>query len=168
MTASIEFLLIRRTAQSKGGNPKQPPGGVPKFTGPDIQMVASCVRHLPAYYAAVAKIEGDELAAVRLLEVAQIVSDAEWRGNDRNHDTRHTLAELDRVAEVAVIKFLTPCDDQGKPRTEEWAARYVRVAWETWKRNYKHHQHYIEQRLDDFYRSAMGDVDDFTREEAAS
>jgi len=168
MTASIEFLLIRRTAQSKGGNPKQPPGGVPKYTGPDIQMVAGCIRHLPAYYAAVARIEGDELAAVRLLEVAKIVSEAEWHRNERNYDTRCTNHELDLVAEVAVIKFLNPCDADGKPRTEEWAAKFTRVHWDTWKRNYKHHQHHIEQRLDDFYRSAMADIDNFTRTEPAS
>jgi hypothetical protein len=161
MTASIEFLLIRRTAQSKGGNPKQPPGGVPQYTGQDIQMIASCVRSLPAYYAAAAKAEGDELASIKLLEAAQILSRMEWQRNYRNYDTRHTLNELARVAEVAVIKFLNPCDDQGKPRTEEWEAMYIGVAWRTWRQNYKHHQAYIEQKLDDFYKSAQDDIHRF-------
>jgi hypothetical protein len=164
--ASMEFFLIRLTAQSKGSDPKEPGGGAPKYSPSDVQMIAACVESLPAYYAAMAKVSGDERAAVRLLEMAHMVSEREWRNNPRNREIRHTLNELQRVVEVAVLRFLNPHDEEGKPRNEEWMAKYVGVAWRTWKQNYKDHQTYIEHQLEDFYLRAQDDIYRFTREKS--
>jgi ubiquinone biosynthesis protein UbiJ len=162
--ASMEFFLIRLTAQSKGSDPKEPGGGAPKYSPADVQMIVACVESLPAYYAAMAKVSGDERAAVRLLEMARMVSENEWRKNPRNREIRHTLNELDRVVEIAVLMFLNPHNKKGEPRTEEWMAKYVGVAWRTWKQNYKDHQTFIQQQLQDFYQRAQADIYRFTRE----
>jgi hypothetical protein len=159
----MEFFIIRLTAQSKT-DPKEPGGGKPKYSAADIQMIAACVKSLPAYTAAMAKISGDDQAAVRLLDMARLISEDEWRKNPRNREIRHTLNELERVVEVAVLRFLNPHDEEGKPRTEEWMAKYIGVAWRTWRQNYKTHQTFIEQRLDDLYRKAQSDISAFTQE----
>lgn len=132
--AREESYLCRLTAQSKGSDPKQPPGGEPEFTFQEIQTI-TWTMDLFAFWVVMAKVCQDEISEANLAEAMRRLARAKWEGGDTGTEI------LNRIAEAAVIVFLTPRGPNGHLRKDPWIAHYIEPGMhrKTFQRKYKHH-----------------------------
>ena len=131
--SSIEYMLVKLTAQSSGPNPKDPGGGVPQFTAADISLIASAAPHM-AYHAMMAKFCDDAISEKALLEWARKTAIEEWCSNPAYAALRIEARQLNRMAELVVLTFVNPQIPHAK--TTVSMAAYVGAAETTYRRNF--------------------------------
>lgn len=104
---SIEFDLMRLTAQSSGPNPKEPGGGKPNYSVAELRACLAEVPHL-AWHCLLAKYHQDQHSEHHLLAEAQRLSMKEWFTNPAHRLKTIQAGQLTKVAELAVLCYLLP------------------------------------------------------------
>jgi len=160
VSASPEYYLVRLTAQSKGSDPKVISGGRPELTSQDIQTLVALVRDRLDYLALTAKYCQSELAETQLLETTKADSIRIWHGTPSNWNTPIKTVELFRMAEAAMIVFLTPRDPQGRERTDTWISEYLGVHRNTYAKKNRAHCLKLLSRLSTFESSGLRAISD--------
>lgn len=148
---TLEFDLVRLTAQSSGPNPKEPGGGEPAYTRAEIMALIAEVPHV-AFHALMAKYCGDDQSVQTLLDWVHRKNIWEWYDNTENALKRiHTL-ELRRVAEVALLAWLNP----HAPVAQNYETRgaYLGCGGDRFKRVFQRHYNKLLGELD--YQEQIG------------
>ena len=157
MTGMVEFHIARLTAQSKT-DPKNPSGGKPEISIEDIQAARGCLNWFEDV-ALMARTAQDRISSENLLGVAQAISTHEWRQYEKNYRTKITNERLDKIAQAAVLTFLSPFEnpkamvDQQVKRDDSWAAKWVGTTDQVWARDFRQHFGVVLGKILDHYIS---------------
>lgn len=141
---TIEFDLVRLTAQSSGPNPKEPGGGMPEYSRAEIMALIAEVPHM-AFHALMAKYCGDELSIKALLEWLHRKSIAEWFTNPEHATKKIEARELRRLVEVSLLSWLNPRSPQAT--NYETRGAYLNCSADRFKRVFQSHHCWIQGEL---------------------
>jgi len=142
---TIEYDLMRLTAQTSGPNPKEPGGGQPEYSVEELRACAAEMPHV-AWHCLLAKYHQDELSERELLRLVQHWSLHEWFTNPEHQTKKIEAGQLNRVNELAVLCYLLP----RIPHAENYSSRaaFSGCNHELWKRNFQSHFTFLMRELE--------------------
>lgn len=150
--STLEYDLVRMTAQSKGSDPKEPGGGSPEYSVEELRACLAEVPHL-SWHCLLAKYHQDQQSEKELLKRAHMMSLREWFTNAEHRTKTIQAGQLARVAELAVLCFLLP----KLPHASNYTTRaaFVGCGHDKWRGTFQTHFDWIVRELE--YQERIGD-----------
>ena len=135
MKPSTIYQIARLTPQSKGTDPRRPPGGIPRFTAEDIRLAVSLRTRAVAYHALMAGHCQDQMSEYRMIE---LISERSSRLYLTKYPSMTISGNINQgIAEAAVLYFMNP--HTGRRRGKSGNANIAGVSRGTWARKYHDH-----------------------------
>lgn len=134
MSDTVEFDLVRLTAQSSGPDQKEPGGGQPAYS---VAEIRACLGEVPwiSFHCLLAKYCDDETSIQEVLRHTQRLVLNEWFNGSAYMTTAIKPGQLKRVAELAVISWVNPLARH--TTSLESRAAYAKASRETFRTNFQ-------------------------------
>ena len=140
--SSFEFLYVRLTAQTGSWDTKVQ-GNKPEFSRAFVAQMAGRIKPRRVYHAALG-FYCDDLESIAELNLG--MANWAWMNIKKHHpDNSFSALEVARVAELAVLMYLYPWQEENRSPTS--CAKWVRVALKKWKAKYDRQRDIIVQEL---------------------